>query len=213
MVSWWHRPKTDATVAQTWLVVGLGNPGPAYARTRHNVGFMTVDELASRAGVRWAKGRGARAEVATTTLGAAGWGQPGVDNVKVVLAKPQTFMNNSGDAVVPLANFNRVPLNHIVVIHDEIDLDMGGLRVKLGGGDNGHNGLKSLRARLGSGEYYRVRIGVSRPPGNRDPIDWVLGAFPSAQAEDVKLSIAKAADAVESLLRDGLAITQNRFNS
>jgi len=193
-------------------VVGLGNPGPTYARTRHNVGFMTVDELAVRARVRWTKARGARAEVATTTLGASGWGQPGLDNISVVLVKPQTFMNNSGDAVAPLANFHRTPLDHIVVVHDEIDLDVGGLRVKLGGGDNGHNGLKSLRARLGSGEYYRVRIGVSRPPGSRDPIDWVLGTFPSAQAEEVKLTIAEAGDAVESLLRDGLAVTQNRFN-
>ena len=196
----------------TWLVVGLGNPGPAYAHTRHNVGFMTADELARRAGVKWRKARGARAEVAATTLGGAGWGTPEADVIPVVLVKPQTFMNNSGDAVAPLAAFHHCPPGRIVVVHDEIDLDLGGLRLKLGGGDNGHNGLKSLRARLGSGDFYRCRIGVSRPPGNRDPIDWVLGSFPAAQAEDVKLNVAEAADAVEYLLLHGLAETQNRFN-
>ena len=199
-------------MATIWLVVGLGNPGPTYARTRHNVGFMTADELARRAGARWTKARGARAEAATTLFGPDGWGAPGPQAAKVILAKPQTFMNNSGDAVAPLAGFHRVPVDHIVVIQDEIDLDMGMLRVKFGGGDNGHNGLKSLRARLGSGDFYRVRIGVSRPSGGRDAIDWVLGAFPAAQTEGVKLSVANAADAVESLLRDGLAATQNGFN-
>jgi len=194
----------------TWLVVGLGNPGLTYANTRHNVGFMTADELARRAGERWRKARGARAQVAVTTLAAL---QPGGAADRVVLAKPQTFMNDSGDAVAPLASFYRVDPGHIVVIHDEIDLDLGVLRVKLGGGDNGHNGLKSVRARLGGGEFYRVRIGVSRPPGGRDPIDWVLGSFPASRREDVKLSIGEAADAVVSVLTDGLTETQNRFNS
>jgi len=196
-------------VTPTWLVVGLGNPGPGYAHTRHNVGFMTADELAGRADGRWKRARGANAQVVSTTLDAL---VPGAPADKVVLAKPQTFMNNSGDAVAPLARSLRVDLEHIVVVHDEIDLDVGQLRVKLGGGDNGHNGLKSLRAWLGSGEFYRVRIGVSRPPGDRDPIDWVLGTFPAAQREDVKLSIAEAADAVLSLLTVGLIETQNRFN-
>ncbi|MCL2653486.1 MAG: aminoacyl-tRNA hydrolase [Propionibacteriaceae bacterium] len=190
----------------TWLVVGLGNPGLGYAKTRHNVGFMTADALASRLGVRWKRARGASAEVAEVP-GA----RFGVDG-QVVLVKPMTFMNNSGDAVAPLARYHKADPEHIVVVHDEIDLDFGGLRIKLGGGDNGHNGLKSLRARLGSGEFYRVRIGVSRPPGSRDPMDWVLGGFPSAQREDLKINIAEAADAVESLLRDGLIETQNRFN-
>jgi len=190
----------------TWLVVGLGNPGLGYAKTRHNVGFMTADVLAGRLGVRWKRARGASAEVAEVA-GA----KFGIDG-QVVLVKPMTFMNNSGDAVAPLARYHKAAPEHIVVVHDEIDLDFGGLRIKLGGGDNGHNGLKSVRARLGSGEFYRVRIGVSRPPGNRDPMDWVLGTFPSAQREDLKMNIAEAGDAVESLLRDGLVETQNRFN-
>ena len=190
-------------MATSWLVVGLGNPGPAYARTRHNVGFMSADELGRRAGARWTKARGARAEVMTATL----------EDQSVVLAKPQTFMNNSGDAVAPLIRMNRVPFDRLVVIHDEIDLDFGTLRVKFGGGDNGHNGLKSIRARLGSGDFYRVRIGVSRPPGDRDPIDWVLGTFAASQSEQLKLMLGEAADAVLSLMRDGLAVTQNRFNS
>jgi len=199
-------------MAAPWLVVGLGNPGPAYARTRHNVGFMTADELGRRAGGRWSKARGARAEVVQTLFGPDGWGVPGPQTVKVILVKPQTFMNNSGDAVAPLASFHRVLVDRIVIVQDEIDLDVGVLRVKFGGGDNGHNGLKSLRARLGGGDFYRVRIGVSRPPGDRDPIDWVLGTFPQAQVEEVKVAVAEAADAVESLLSDGLAATQNAFN-
>lgn len=197
----------------TWLVVGLGNPGPTYVGTRHNIGFMVADELATRAGVKWGKARGARAEVASATFGSSGWGVvAATDVVKVVLAKPMTFMNNSGDAVAPLVRANRTSLDKVIVVHDEIDLDVGGLRAKFGGGDNGHNGLRSIRARLGSGDFYRVRIGVSRPPGNRDPIDWVLGRFPAAQSAEVQLSIASAADAVESLLLDGLAATQNHFN-
>ena len=193
----------------TWLVVGLGNPGLGYAKTRHNVGFMTADELAGRARSRWKRARGANAQVATTTLGTL---VPGAADIDITIAKPQTFMNLSGDAVAPLARSLRTGPDHIVVVHDEIDLDVGQLRVKLGGGDNGHNGLKSLRARLGTGEFYRVRIGVSRPPGNGDPIEWVTSPFPSAQREDVKLSVAEATDAVLSLLTDGLTETQNRFN-
>ena len=192
----------------TWLVVGLGNPGLSYAKTRHNVGFMTADELTRRVGLRWKRARGANAQVAETPLAAFAAGAEGT----VVLVKPQTFMNNSGDAVAPLARSYRVGPDHIVVVHDEIDLDVGQLRVKLGGGDNGHNGLKSIRARLGTGDFCRVRIGVSRPAGDRDPIEWVLGTFPSAQREDVKLTIAEAADAALCVLTDGLTETQNRFN-
>jgi len=190
-------------MATAWLVVGLGNPGPAYARTRHNVGFMTVDDLARRANARWSKARGARAEAVGVQLGGA----------DATLAKPQTFMNLSGDAVAALSRLRRVPPDHIIVVHDEIDLGLGQLRVKFGGGDNGHNGLRSIRARLGTGDFYRVRIGVSRPAGDRDPIDWVLGSFGASQIEDAKMVIAEAGDAVEMLIRDGLAATQNKFNS
>ena len=189
-------------MATAWLVVGLGNPGPAYARTRHNVGYMTVDDLARRAGAKWKKARFVRAEVATISLG----------NAEVMLAKPLTYMNLSGDAVAPLVRSRRVALDHVIVVHDEIDLATGGLRIKLGGGDNGHNGLRSIRARLGSGDFYRVRLGVSRPAGDRDPVDWVLGKFRASESEDVKTLIGEAGDAVESLIRDGLADTQNRYN-
>jgi len=195
------------------LVVGLGNPGPNYAKTRHNIGFMVADELARRAGVRWIKARASRAEAADTTFGPAGWGAVGTEIVRVILERPMTFMNNSGDAVAALARANHVTPDRLIVVHDEIDLDLGTLRVKLGGGDNGHNGLKSIRARLGGGEYYRVRVGVSRPQGDRDPIDWVLGSFPASEKPTAELMVVRAADAVESLLRDGLAVTQNRFNN
>ena len=190
-------------MATSWLVVGLGNPGPAYARTRHNVGFMTVNELAQRCGAQWRKARGARAEIAAITIGDAA----------VTLAKPQTFMNLSGDAVAALTRTRHIGPDQIIVVHDEIDLELGQLRAKLGGGDNGHNGLRSIRACVGSGEFYRVRIGVSRPAGDRDPADWVLGGFGASQIDEAKVMISQAADAVQSLVRDGLKKTQSRFNN
>jgi len=199
-------------MTKTWLVVGLGNPGRSYQRTRHNVGFMVADELVGRAGLRWRKARAVRAEVAATAYSSAGWNLPAADAFQVIFVKPQTFMNNSGDAVRRLIKSNRVGLDHLVVVHDEIDLDDGCLRLKFGGGDNGHNGLKSLRSQLGSGDYYRLRFGVSRPSGSGDPIDWVLAPFPASQAEDLKLSVTEAADAVECLLLEGLEAAQNRFN-
>jgi PTH1 family peptidyl-tRNA hydrolase len=194
-----------------WLVVGLGNPGPKYEHTRHNVGFLCVEELARRADVKFSPARGVRAQTASARLTATGFG-PGVDAVPLVLVKPMTFMNESGQAVGALAKFHKVPIERIVVIHDELDIDFGRLRLKKGGGDNGHNGLKSVRAHLGSGEFFRVRIGIGRPPGAQDPIDYVLGNFAKSQAADLSLNIAAAADAVESLVRDGLETAQNRFN-
>lgn len=197
----------------TWLVVGLGNPGPTYAHTRHNVGFMAADELARRARVRFSLPRGMRAEVAETVLSAGGFGAPGAGAHKVVLAKPLTFMNESGQAVRKLADFFRIEPGHVVAIHDELDLDFGQLRLKLGGGDNGHNGLKSMRAHLGSGDFYRVRIGIGRPPGRQDAADYVLAPIPRKLDEELALAIGSAADATLALLEQGLAVAQNRFNS
>ena len=184
-----------------WLVVGLGNPGPTYAGTRHNAGAMVADVLADRVRGRF-KSHRARADVVETRFGDA----------RVVLAKPRSYMNESGGPVVALRDFFKVPVERIIAVHDELDLDFGMLRLKLGGGDNGHNGLKSLRRSLGSGEFHRVRVGIGRPPGRQDPADWVLRDFSGAERKELDLHIERAADAVEALIADGLAAAQNSYN-
>ena len=188
-----------------YLVVGLGNPGPTYDFTRHNVGFWAVADLADRYGSSFSLNSRQRAEVATVTL-------PGPEPVKLVLAKPTTFMNDSGTAVKAVAAFHKIPVDHVIVIHDELDLDPGRLRVKTGGGDNGHNGLKSIRAHLGTGDFHRVRVGIGRPPGRQPAADYVLNKLKPAQADEMRVDAAVAADAVEYLIREGLTATQNRFN-
>ncbi len=194
--------------ARAYLVVGLGNPGPTYALTRHNVGFLAVDEVASRAHATFTSAARHRAQVASVVLPAA----PGIDAVPLRLAKPTTYMNESGVAVGALATFHKIPPEQVVVIHDELDLDPGQLRVKLGGGDNGHNGLKSIRAHLGTGDFLRVRVGIGRPPGRQDAADWVLRRMSSDALTGLRVDAAVAADAVEHLVRRGLASTQNTFN-
>jgi len=184
-----------------WLVVGLGNPGPTYAGTRHNVGAMVVDVLADRVRGRF-KSHRARADVVETRFG----------DQRVVLAKPRSYMNESGGPVVGLRDFFKLPVEQIVAVHDELDLGFGMIRLKLGGGDNGHNGLKALRRSLGSGEFHRVRVGIGRPPGRQDPADWVLRDFSPAERKELGLHVERAADAVESLLADGLAAAQNHYN-
>lgn len=196
-----------------WLVAGLGNPGPAYATHRHNVGAMVVDELARRARASFSTPRLMRAEVAQTRLAASGIGGVGADAQQVVLLKTRTYMNESGVPVKKAAAFFTVDPAHLIVVHDELDLDFGRIRLKLGGGDNGHNGLKSIRAHLGTGDYHRVRVGIGRPPGRQDPADFVLSPFPAAQREDLALEVGRAADAVEALIGLGLVEAQNRFNS
>ncbi len=196
-----------------WLVVGLGNPGPTYASHRHNVGFMVVDELARRAGSGFAAPRGLRAETCETRITASGLGGVGVDAQRVVLVKPRTFMNESGAAVSKALAYFGIEPDRLVVVHDELDLDFGQLRSKFGGGDNGHNGLKSIRRSIGTGDFYRVRFGVGRPPGRQAPADFVLTPFPASAREEVALEVGRNADAVESLLVNGLEATQNRFNS
>lgn len=187
---------------EAWLVVGLGNPGPEYAGNRHNVGFMVVDLLTERMSGRY-KAHKSRAEIVEGRL--AGH--------RVVLAKPRSYMNESGGPVSALLDFFKVPLDRLVVVHDELDLPFGGLRLKLGGGDNGHNGLKSLRRSLGSGEFHRVRFGIGRPPGRMDAAVFVLRDFGAAERKDLALEVDRAADAVEALVSEGLDRAQNSFNT
>jgi peptidyl-tRNA hydrolase, PTH1 family len=194
--------------ADVWLVVGLGNPGPSYAGHRHNVGYLVVAELAERMGSSFRAHKSGRAEVVEGRLA-----PPGTDGPRVVLARTRSYMNESGGAVKQLAGFYKVPPERIVAVHDELDLPFESLRVKLGGGDNGHNGLRSLRGSLGTGDFYRVRIGIGRPPGRQEVADFVLSNFSAAEQKLVPLQVSTAADAVESLVDDGLERTQSRFNS
>jgi PTH1 family peptidyl-tRNA hydrolase len=190
-----------------WLVVGLGNPGPSYAGHRHNIGYLVADELAKRQGSGFRVHKAARAEVVEGRLGA-----PGASGPRVVLGRARGYMNESGGAVKALATFYKVPADHIIAIHDELDIDFGTLRTKLGGGDNGHNGLKSMRSSLGTGDFYRVRAGIGRPPGRQAPADFVLSGYSSTERKELPFQLDSAADAVESLITDGLELTQQRFN-
>jgi len=184
-----------------WLIAGLGNPGPSYAGNRHNAGFLTADVLAARAGAKFRASK-FRAMVAEGHL--AGF--------SVIIIKPITFMNESGIAVGGVSNYHRIGADRIVVIHDELDLPFDTIRLKRGGGDNGHNGLRSITAHLGTRDYYRVRIGVGRPPGRMDPAAYVLRDFAAPEREELPLVLDRAADAVEALLADGLAAAQNAFH-
>lgn len=186
----------------TWLVVGLGNPGPAYANTRHNIGYMVADVLAARMGGSWQKHKSGRADVVEGRL----------VGERVVLGRARTFMNESGGPVSTLTKFYDVEPEHVIAIHDELDIDFGMLRVKHGGGDNGHNGLKSIRQSLGTGDFYRVRVGIGRPPGRQDVHDFVLKAYSTVERKDLPTYIEEAADAIESLISDGLEKTQSSFN-
>ena len=189
-----------------WLVVGLGNPGPTYAGHRHNVGYLVNDELASRVGGAFKAHKSGRADVVEGRLG-------GVGGARVVLARPRCYMNEVGGPVAGLAQFYKVPPEHIVAVHDELDIPFDTLRVKLGGGDNGHNGLRSLRRSLNSGEFYRVRVGIGRPPGRQSPADFVLSDYSSIERKILPFQVDHAADAVETLITEGLDRTQQRFNS
>jgi PTH1 family peptidyl-tRNA hydrolase len=203
---------------QPFLVVGLGNPGPAYDPTRHNVGFWAVADLADRYGSSFSLASRLRAEVATVTLPpspsrAASEAVPRVEAIKLILAKPTTYMNESGAAVKAVAAFHKIPADRVIAVHDELDLDPGRLRLKFGGGDNGHNGLKSMRGHLGTGDFYRVRVGIGRPEGRQPAADYVLAKLRPKQLDELRVDAAVAADAVEFLVRHGLVETQNRFNS
>ena len=186
----------------TWLVVGLGNPGPTYAGKRHNVGFMVLDLLAERVGGRFKAHKG-RADVVEGRL--AGH--------RVVLVKPKCYMNESGGPVASVSSFWKVPPERLVVVHDELDIEFDALKLKLGGGDGGHNGLKSIRRSLGTGDYLRVRVGIGRPPGRQDPADYVLKDFGPTERKVLPFHVDRAADAVAALLLGSLAEAQNTFHA
>ncbi|MCZ2810487.1 MULTISPECIES: aminoacyl-tRNA hydrolase [unclassified Modestobacter] len=184
-----------------FLVVGLGNPGPGYAGNRHNVGAMVLAELAARAGVRLSPGKGPRARSLS--------GEGRLAGRRVVLAVPSTYMNESGGPVRGLLDYHHLPATDLVVVHDELDLDYEVVRLKRGGGEGGHNGLRSISRSTGTRDYLRVRAGIGRPPGRQDPADYVLKDFSATERKTLELFIGEAADATELLLERGLEAAQN----
>ncbi len=187
---------------EAWLVVGLGNPGPSYAGNRHNAGFLVLDLLAERAGGRFRAHKG-RADTVEGRLAGR----------RVVLVKPKCYMNESGGPVASLRSFFKVPLERVVVVHDELDLPYGAVRLKRGGGDNGHNGLRSVTSALGSKDYLRVRFGIGRPPGRQDPAAFVLKDFSAAERKELPFHVDRAADAAQALLTGSLEQAQNAFHA
>jgi peptidyl-tRNA hydrolase, PTH1 family len=187
---------------ERWIIAGLGNPGPEYAATRHNAGHMVLALLAERMGARF-KSHRTRNDLAEGRLA----GQP------VTLARPRSYMNLSGGPVASLAAFYKLPPKRLVVIHDELDLPFGAVRLKLGGGDNGHNGLRSITSALGTRDYYRVRFGIGRPPGRMDPAAYVLRDFTAAERKELPFLIDRAADATETLITKGLTEAQNTYHA
>lgn len=190
-------------MTDTWLIVGLGNPGAEYSRNRHNVGQMVLDEVADRVGGTF-KIHKARAQVLEGRLGIGG--------PRVVLAKPVTYMNVSGGPVSGLARFYDIEPSRVVAVHDEIDIPFNTVKLKLGGGEGGHNGLRDISKALATKDYLRVRVGVGRPPGRMDTADFVLRDFAPAEKKELPFLLDEAADAVELLIRDGLTAAQQRFH-
>ena len=199
---------SDDSTTDVWLVVGLGNPGPSYAGHRHNIGYMVTDELARRMGSGFRAHKSGRADVVEGRLT-----PPGTPGPRGVLARPRYYMNEVGGPVKALATFYKVAPAQVVAIHDELDIAFDTMRVKLGGGDNGHNGLKSMRSSFGTGDFHRVRVGIGRPPGRQEVADFVLSDYSSAERKVLPFVVDTAADAVESLVAEGLEKTQQRFNS
>ena len=188
-------------MGDVYLVAGLGNPGPGYAATRHNVGFLTVDELLDRLGGRFRRSRKHHALVAEVRDG----------DTRLILAEPQTFMNESGRSVAALQSFYKLEPAELIVVHDELDLSFGVVRVKLGGGTAGHNGLNSIARSIGR-DFIRVRVGIGRPSGRKDPVDFVLEPFTKREREAVPELVGRAADAVITVVREGVAAAQTSFN-
>ena len=195
--------------AGPWVVVGLGNPGPTYAGNRHNVGAMVVAELASRAGTQLRTHK-ARATAAQVRLGTGPGGVPGPS---AVIAVPSCYMNESGGPVSALLKFFSAPPDRLVVVHDELDIPAGDVRLKLGGGEGGHNGLRSISKSVGTRDYLRVRVGIGRPPGRQDAADFVLKDFSSTERKELPFLLGDAADAVEVLVTRGLLEAQQRFHA
>lgn len=190
-----------------WLVAGLGNPGAGYAGTRHNAGYLVADLLAERIGGSWKRHRTGRADTVAGRLAA-----PGSDSPRVVVVRARSYMNDSGGPVSAVATYEGVEPANLVAVHDELDLPFGVLRVKLGGGDNGHNGLRSLRSALGTGDFHRVRVGIGRPQGRQSPHDFVLSTWSATERRELELVVDRGMDAVELLLTDGLERAQNLYN-
>ncbi|MET3203370.1 MULTISPECIES: aminoacyl-tRNA hydrolase [unclassified Arthrobacter] len=190
-------------MTDTWLIVGLGNPGAEYKDNRHNVGQMVLDELAGRMGGKF-KTHKARAQVLEGRLGLGG--------PRVVLSKPMSYMNVSGGPVAGLANFYGIDPDHVVAVHDEIDIPFNTLKLKCGGGEGGHNGLRDMSKALATKDYLRVRVGVGRPPGRMETADYVLRDFGTAERKDLPFLLDEAADAVELLVREGLTAAQQKFH-
>ena len=190
----------------TWLVAGLGNPGDQYAATRHNVGQMVIDHLVKRHSVKLASHK-SRTQIAAYKLGV------GIDAHQIILAKSHSYMNETGGPIKALANFYSVEPANIIVLHDELDIGFAAIRTKLGGGDNGHNGLKSMTSAFDTPDYYRVRLGIGRPMGQQDPADFVLKQFSKEEKKDLDEFIERGADVVEFLIEKGLELTQGKFNS
>jgi peptidyl-tRNA hydrolase, PTH1 family len=187
---------------ETWLVVGLGNPGESYRKTRHNLGFAVVDELASRH----------RLELRTQKFRAR-FGKGRISGRPVLLSKPQTYMNRSGQSVGVMAGWHRIPAERVVVVHDDLDLTLGRMKLKAGGGHGGHNGLRDIKTALGSSEFLRVRLGIGRPDGQDDASDHVLSSFRPEERELIEPIIGRAADATEAILADGVRTAMNVYNT
>ena len=191
-------------MSDAWLIVGLGNPGPEYEKTRHNIGQMVLDELAKEVGGSFKKHSKASAVVVEGRLG---FGGP-----KVILMKSLGYMNTSGGPVSAVAKFYGIDPDHIIVVHDELDIPFDTIKLKIGGGEGGHNGLRDITKALGTKDYYRVRTGIGRPPGRMDTADFVLKPFSSTEAKDLPFLISNAADETMMLVKEGLLATQQRYH-
>ena len=196
--------KKAVDMADAWLIVGLGNPGPEYEKTRHNIGQMVIDELAREVGGSFKRHK-ARAQVLEGRLGIGG--------PKVILAKPLTYLNTSGGPVAGLAQFYGIDPDHVIMIHDELDIPFDTVKIKIGGGEGGHNGLRDTTKALGTKDYYRVRTGIGRPPGRMNTADFVLKPFSSTEAKALPFLISNAADATRMLIEKGLLAAQQQFHS
>lgn len=196
-----------------WLVVGLGNPGREYAGNRHNIGFLVADLLAGRIGARFGRHRRALAAVAEGRLPSGAPGTPEfLTGRRLVIAKPLTYMNLAGGPTAGLMRFYKVPASQLIAVHDDLDLPYGQVRAKLGGGEGGHNGLRSVSRSLGTRDYLRVRVGIGRPPGRQDPADFVLTDFSSVERKELDFVVDRAADVTEAIVTRGLEWAQNAYH-
>lgn len=190
-------------MSEAYLVVGLGNPGPRYSATRHNVGAMALEKFAKNNGEKFKAHKKSGADVIETRVG----------DSQLIVGLPRVFMNESGRHVGPLAKFYGISPERLIVIHDELDIDFSAVRLKLGGGEGGHNGLRSISATLGTKDYLRIRLGIGRPPGRQDPADFVLTAFSKSEQVGVDLMLTNAIDALELLITAGLTDAQNQVHA